>query len=103
MKKLILLTALMIPLSIQAARPDVCLNIKNVASATMQSRQAGMEAQDVVKMVRMDVKEEWLYRAHMHIIINAYQTRVYETDFYKKRIIKEFANKYYIACWKGTV
>ncbi len=103
MKKLILLTALLLPLSIQAARPDVCLNIKNVASATMQSRQAGMDAQDVVDIMGKQVKEEWLYRAHMHIVIDAYQTRVYETDMYRKRIIREFANKYYIACWKGTV
>jgi hypothetical protein len=103
MKKLILLTALMIPLFVQAARPDVCLNVKEVASATMQSRQAGVDAQVVVDMMGKHVKEDWLYRAHMQIIINAYQIRVYETDFYKKRIIKEFANKYYIACWKGTV
>jgi hypothetical protein len=102
MKKL-MLTALMIPLFVQAARPDVCLNIKNVASATMTLRQSGADAQDVVEMVRMDVKEEWLYRAHMHIVINAYQTRVYETDMYRKLVIKEFANKYYIACWKGSV
>ena len=103
MRKLILLTALMIPLSIQAARPDVCLNIKNVASATMQSRQAGMDAQDVVDIMGKQVTEDWLYRAHMHIVIDAYQTRVYATDMYRKRIIREFANKYYIACWKGTV
>jgi hypothetical protein len=103
MKKLILLTALMMPLSIQAARPDVCLNIKNVASATMQSRQAGMDAQDVVDIMGKQVTEDWLYRAHMHIVIDAYQTRVYETDMYRKRIIREFANKYYIACWKGSV
>jgi hypothetical protein len=102
MRKLIL-TALMIPLLAQAARPDVCLNVKEVASATMQSRQSGMEAQDVVDIMGKHVKEDWLYRAHMQIIIDAYQIRVYETDFYKKRIIKEFANKYYIACWKGTV
>ena len=70
MKKLILLTALMIPLSIQAARPDVCLNIKNVASATMQSRQAGMDAQDVVDIMGKQVTEDWLYRAHMHIVID---------------------------------
>jgi hypothetical protein len=103
MRKLILLTALMIPLFAHAARPDVCLNIKNVASATMQSRQAGMDAQDVVDIMGKQVTEDWLYRAHMHIVIDAYQTRVYETDMYRKRIIREFANKYYIACWKGTV
>ena len=102
MKKLIL-TALMIPLLAQAVRPDKCLNIKNVASATMHSRQSGMDAQEVVDIIGEHVDEDWLYRAHMHIVIDAYQTRVYETDVYRKRIIREFANKYYIACWKGTV
>ncbi len=103
MKKLILLTALLLPLSIQAARPDVCLNIKNVASAIMTLRQKGAEAQDVVSILREDVKEDWQFRAHMHIAINAYEVRVYESDMYRKRIIREFANKYYIACWKGSV
>tara|TARA_R110000787_G_scaffold167483_1_gene280410 strand:+ start:321 stop:629 length:309 start_codon:yes stop_codon:yes gene_type:complete len=102
MKKLIL-TALMIPLFVQAARPDTCLNIKNVASATMQSRQVGMDAQDVVDIMGKQVAEDWLYRAHMHIVIDAYQTRVYETDMYRNKVIREFANKYYIACWKGSM
>mgnify|MGYP003650921385 FL=1 len=103
MKKLILLTALMIPLFVQAARPDVCLNIKNVASATMQSRQSGMEAQTVVDIIGKNVKEDWLYRAHIHIVIAAYQVKIYETDMYKEMVIREFANKYYISCWKGTI
>jgi hypothetical protein len=103
MKKLILLTALLLSFSIQAARPDTCLNIKNVASAIMQSRQSGMEAQDVVDIMGKHVEEDWLYRAHIHIIIDAYEARVYESDMYRKKIIREFANKYYIACWKGTV
>jgi hypothetical protein len=101
MRKLIL-TALMIPLLAQA-RPDACLNIKNVASTIMQARQAEVEAQVVVAKLGREVKEEWLYRAHMQIIIEAYQIRVYATDMYKKRIISEFANKYYIACWKGSM
>jgi hypothetical protein len=101
MKKLIL-TALMIPLLAQA-RPDACLNIKNVASTIMQARQAEVEAQVVVDKLGKEVKEEWLYRAHMHIVIAAYQRPVYATDMYKKRIISEFANKYYIACWSGSM
>jgi hypothetical protein len=103
MKKLILITGLLLSLSTQAARPDGCLNIKNVASAIMQSRQNGMEAQDVVNAVDENVAQDWLYRAYMHIVINAYQVRVFETDMYKQMAIKEFANKYYIACWKGSV
>tara|TARA_R110000803_G_C11762451_1_gene294117 strand:+ start:97 stop:375 length:279 start_codon:yes stop_codon:yes gene_type:complete len=92
----------MIPLLAQA-RPDTCLNIKNVASSVMQARQAGAEAQVLVGALGKTKKEEWLYRAHMQIIIEAYQIRVYATEMYKKRIISEFANKYYIACWKGSV
>ena len=101
MKKLIL-TALMIPLLAQA-RPDTCLNIKNVASTIMNARQTGVDAQVVVDKLGKEVKEEWLYRAHMHIVIDAYQRPVYETDLYRKRIISAFANKYYIACWKGSM
>jgi hypothetical protein len=103
MKKLILITGMLLSLSTQAARPDVCLNIKNKASAIMQARQNGMDAQDVVRTVDKSAGDEWLYRAYMHIVINAYQVRVFETDMYKQMAIKEFANKYYIACWKGSV
>jgi hypothetical protein len=49
------------------------------------------------------VENNEMYRAYMHIIIDAYQTRRYETEMYRRNVIKEFANKYYIACWKGTV
>jgi hypothetical protein len=102
MRKLILIAALLLPFLAQA-RPDKCLNIQDVASTIMKARQAGVEAQVVADTVGKGVKEDWLYRAHMHIVIDAYQIRVYETDMYRNRVVREFANKYYIACWKGTV
>tara|TARA_R110000744_G_scaffold55482_4_gene117284 strand:- start:923 stop:1234 length:312 start_codon:yes stop_codon:yes gene_type:complete len=103
MRKLILLTALMIPLFVQAARPDTCLHVKNVASLVMEWRQDGVEADSAVLSISQAQANEQMYRAYIHIVIDAYQTRRYETEMYRRNVIKEFANKYYIACWKGTV
>jgi hypothetical protein len=103
MTKLILITALTMSLSTYAARPDLCLNVKTVSAAIMEARQAGRDAQEVVSIVSQEAKQEWVYKAYMHIVINAYQIPIFETDMYKQQAVKEFANKYYIACWKGSV
>jgi hypothetical protein len=103
MKKLILIAALMIPLSLQAARPDTCLHVKTIAGLIMESRQKGLSAEYAVKSIGEEVENNEMYRAYMHIIIDAYQTRRYETEMYRRNIIREFSNKYYIACWKGSV
>ena len=101
MRKLIL-TALILPFLAQA-RPDVCLNVKTTAGAIMQSRQAGVDAQVVVELTGKNSANDGVFRMYMHIVIDAYQLKVHETDMYRQAAVKEFANKYYIACWKGTV
>jgi hypothetical protein len=103
MTKLILITALTMSLSTYAARPDVCLNVKTVSAAIMEARQDGRDAQEVVSIVSQEAKQEWVYKAYMYIVINAYEMPIFETDMYKQQAVKEFANKYYIACWKGSV
>jgi hypothetical protein len=102
MKKLIL-TALMIPFFVQADRPDVCLHVKETATLIMAARQSGMGAEHAVKSVGEGAEEEQEYRAYMHIIIAAYEIPIYATEMFRENIIREFANKYYISCWKGTV
>jgi hypothetical protein len=104
MNKLILILFALVALSTQAnIRPDPCLHIKTISALIMESRQKGLSAEYAVKSVGEEVEDNQMYRAYMQIIIDAYQTRRFDTEMYRRNIIAEFSNKYYIACWKGVV
>ena len=99
MKKLILVAAMSLSFGAMA---DPCLNTKKVASAIMEARQGGVPADTVIKLANESSKTEAVLNVYVKAILHAYSLPKYKTKKYQVEAVNEFANEYYIACWKGA-
>lgn len=74
-----------------------CLVFKAMASATMESRQAGLPIETALERVK---GQAWFSEAMTNIILDAYSQPRYSTESEQKESIEEFGNKYFIDCMK---
>ena len=96
MKKLLIAAALTATLSSPAmAEPksnEYCANLSGMAAQIMEVRQGGMDMSKV-----MMISDSKMIQG---IVIDAYSMNAYSVGEYRQKSIKNFANKYALACYK---
>ena len=97
MKKLMLATALFVSsFTAQADTPthfDLCMQIHDAAHVTMQLRQMGDSHYEMSKLAQGETTQR--------IINDAFQVRVFGSDFLKMQAADRFAEEYFDRCVDG--
>ena len=90
MKKLILIAALTLSTAVQA---NTCEEIENFARTIMDNRQSGVSLVSMIKVVKD-------HKLGKKMVIDAYESPIFNGKAYKDKTINEFANKWYMTCIK---
>ena len=105
MKKLILTSAILLSFATHAQDTvDPCADVKSVATAIMQARQSGIDASVTIGRVHSAMQaNKPALKAMIKVVVAAYQTPIQDSELKSKRVISEFANAFYIACWSTVI
>jgi len=100
MKKLILITTLLLSFNInaQATKMDYCNNLASVAESTMTTRQSGVSLSNqlaILEGIDKDIKK--IFQA---IILEAYETPQFSGEKYRKRAVVNFQDSILLRCLK---
>ena len=93
MKKSILICILALGLSVPALAEDKCKKIETLAEVVMDARQRGVPASKMMELVDGNP----LVRA---IVLDSFKTSTYSTESVRRKVIREFKDKWYIWCIK---
>ena len=91
MKKSILICILALGLSVPALAEDKCKKIEDLAEAVMDARQRGVPASDMMGLVDGNP----LVRT---IVLDSFKTSTYSTESIRRKVIRDFGDKWYIWC-----
>ena len=92
MKKLILIAALTLSTAVKADT-DTCEEIENFARTIMSNRQSDVSLVSMIKVVKDN-------KLGKKMVIDAYESPMFNGKAYKDKTINEFANKWYMTCIK---
>ncbi|MGK0547806.1 hypothetical protein ACSEE7_20150 [Halomonas cupida] len=82
------------------ARTDNCRGVYDIARGTMEARQAGVSASELIESAERNFQAPWLDLVKS-IILDAYENPLFSTSDQKERFISEFANSAYVYCMKS--
>lgn len=96
MKKLLLITALLIPSLALANEKASCEQMESLARSIMDARQSGIPLKKVMDIMKLD-------KAARAMTIYAYETPAYQVKENQQRKTDEFANEFYLECLKSEI
>lgn len=97
MKKLLLCAALLLPTVVSA---EVCNIYYEMAESIMKARQSLVPIIESMEIAESIGNDNFI-RITKEIVVDAYSKPAFSSDDGKRRIIEEFANKYYLRCIKS--
>ena len=113
MKQLItVITLLLLSFGVNAKIPAIereshCKNAASLAESIMESRQRNnltiVEEIDIINKVAKDRKDKVAVNTRnvmKSMAIDAYSEMPYMTEEYQQRAVKDFTNKYFLACMR---
>lgn len=77
-------------------KEETCNNVSTLAHNVMKGRQTGMALSEMMKHSQ---GEDWI----KELMIDAYDEPRYSTPEYQQRTITEFANTYYLRCFRNQL
>jgi len=91
MKKSILICILALGLSVPALAEDKCKKVETLAEVVMDVRQRGAPASKMMELA----EDNPLVRT---IVLDSFKTSTYSTESVRRKVIRDFSNKWYIWC-----
>lgn len=90
-----------VPKQDRATVEEACDGMAKISRAIMESRQSGGNIADDIYALNNFIKiKEPLKEYYKHVIYEAYQEPLWETEEKKKDAVNEFSNQKYLRCIK---